>query len=175
MTPVFALYDTFKVGKDQNNMVSVAGITQFNPSTTKNAQTRYRWEHKGWAVTDLIGIQKQVALTFEVLGQKPNGDPVDEGNHLLCSLENAQMDEARLFYEYVLEGLKYEGVAAFDVQIQGGDSNSILTGSGTMYLYGKPVITEVENSSATVLDPLVIGGGSNNGGSNSGGNTPANP
>lgn len=171
MTPVFALYDTFKIGKTQENMVPVAGITQFNPSTTKNANTRYRWEFKGWAVTDLIGIQKQVAINFEVLGQKPNGDPVDEGNHLLCSLENAQMDEARLFYEYELEGLKYQGVAAFDVQIQGGDSNSILTGTGTMYLYGKPTITEVNNSSATILDPLAIPQTGGNGSSN----TPANP
>lgn len=136
--PVYSLYDNFKIGTSANDLHTVAGLTQLNPQTQHEANTRYRLDHKGWAITDIFGINKQLQVTGEVLAP---GE--DAGNDLIVSMEDANGEDAVLYFEYVVGNTKYAGQIACDITTAGGDSNTIITFSGTLYIYGKPTITTV--------------------------------
>lgn len=136
--PVYSLFDNFKIGSTANALHTIAGLTQLNPQTSHEANTRYRLDHKGWAITDIFGINKSFQVTGEVLAP---GE--DDGNDLIVSMEDKNGDEAVLYFEYVLGNTKYSGQVACDITTNGGESNNIITFSGTLYIYGEPTKTTI--------------------------------
>lgn len=137
--PVYSLFDTFKIGPTANSLYTVAGLTQLNPQTSHEANTRYRLDHKGWAITDIFGINKQLQVQGEVLAP---GE--DDGNDFIVSMEDKNGSEAVAYFEFVEGNTKYSGQVACDITTNGGESNNIITFSGTLYIYGEPTITTVQ-------------------------------
>lgn len=128
--PVFSLFDFFKIGETADSMFTIGGLTKLNPKTTKEVKKRYLLEDKGWEVQDVYGIEK----CFEIEGELVE----DEGTQLLVSKEDAQGDEAKVFFEFIDNNTKYTGTLVVDVTTVGGATNDIITFSGTLYVYGKP-------------------------------------
>ena len=134
--PVFSLFDFFKIGETAENMLTVDGLTKLNPKTTKEVKKRYLLVEKGYEVQDVYGIAK----CFEVEGEVTD----DEGTQLLVSKEDAQGEEAKIFYEFIENNIKYTGILVADITIVGGAANDIITFSGTLYVYGKPTKETIE-------------------------------
>lgn len=128
--PVFALFDYFKIGATAETLFTVDGLTKLNPKTTKEVKKRYRLAEKGYEVQDVFGIEK----CFEIEGELTD----DEGTQLLISKEDAQGEEAKVFYEFTDNNVKYTGTLVVDITTVGGVANDLITFSGTLYVYGKP-------------------------------------
>ena len=75
--PVFSLFDNFKIGKTQETLFTIKGLTKLNPKTTKEVKKRYLLSEKGHEVQDVYGIEKALEVDGEVMS--------DEGTQLLIS------------------------------------------------------------------------------------------